>query len=310
MDELLYLPRTDVEELLPPLHDQLELVETTYRSMGERDVELPPKPSIHPRPDAFIHAMPAYLRREDVAAVKWIAGYRANKARGLPYLSGLIILSNSETGLPIAVMDAAEITATRTAVASGVCIRRWAPPGWRTAAILGCGVQGLRHALVLQTLNKDVVLQAFDPNPGRAEALLDGAVSARSTPREAVEGAEVVITTGPMPERREPQLSSGWLGPKHLLLPVDFDAYVRREAISDAELFLVDDVGQFEHYRGQGYFQGWPRAHASVGEALDSAPNAERVACVNLGVGALDAVFAKHVYDAAVERGAGIRLPL
>jgi ornithine cyclodeaminase/alanine dehydrogenase-like protein (mu-crystallin family) len=309
MDELLYLSRRDVEELLPPLEDQLELVESAYRSMGEGGVELPPKPSIHPRVDAFVHAMPAYLRKEDVTALKWIAGYRANKARGLPYLNGLIVLSDSETGIPVAVMDAAEITATRTAVASGVCIRRWAPKGWRTAAILGCGVQGVRHALVLHMLNEDVRIQAFDPNPGRAEALLDGVVIARPTPRDAVEGAEVVVTTGPMPARRDPQLESAWLGSRHLVLPVDFDAYVSRQVISQAELFLVDDVTQFEHYRGQGYFQGWPQAHASVGEALDSMPRADRVACVNLGVGALDAVFAKRVFNAAVEKGAGIRLP-
>jgi ornithine cyclodeaminase/alanine dehydrogenase len=308
--ELLYLPRAEVEELLPPLADQLALVEGTYLAMGDGGVELPPKPGIHPRPNAFIHAMPAYLRGEDVAAVKWIAGYRGNKARGLPYLNGLIIVSDAETGLPAAVMDAAEITATRTAVASAVCIRRWAPPGWRTAAILGCGVQGVHHARVLQLLNDGLVLNAFDPNPGRAEALLDGSARTCATPRDAVEGADVVITTGPMPERREPTLASAWLAPQHLLIPVDFDAYVRPEAISDADLFLVDDVDQFEYYRRQGYFQGWPRAHASVGEALGSGVSATRVACVNLGVGALDAVFAKHVLDAAGERGAGIRLPL
>jgi alanine dehydrogenase len=308
--ELLYLPRAEVEELLPPLADQLELVEGTYLAMGDGGVELPPKPGIHPRPNAFIHAMPAYLRGQDVAAVKWIAGYRANKARGLPYLNGLIIVSDPETGLPVAVMDAVAITASRTAVASGVCIRRWAPRGWRTAAILGCGVQGARHARVLQMLNDELVLKAFDPNLGRAEGLLDGAARACRSPREAVEGSEIVITTGPMPERREPVLASDWLAPRHLLLPVDFDAYVQPDAISDAELFLVDDVDQFEYYRRQGYFQGWPPARAGLGEALGSRIEASRVACVNLGVGALDAVLAKQVLDAAGARGVGTRLPL
>ena len=98
--------------------------------MGAGRVELPPKPGIHPRKDSFIHAMPAYLRDEDVAALKWVAGYPANKERGLPYISGLIVVNDAETGLPTAVMDGAEITAARTAAASGVCVRRWAPEGW------------------------------------------------------------------------------------------------------------------------------------------------------------------------------------
>jgi alanine dehydrogenase len=307
--ELLYLSRAEVAALLPPKPDQLDLVEQTYRSMANGGVELPPKPGIHPRPNAFIHAMPAYLRDEDVVALKWIAGYRTNKARGLPYLNGLIILNDPETGVPSVVMDAAEITATRTAAASGVCIRRWAPAGWRTAAILGCGVQGHRHAAFVELLNGDAVIQAYDPHPERVAAL-DGAVTARANAREAVEGAEVVITTGPMPEERHPELDADWLGDRYLLVPVDFDAYVRPAPIAGVELFLVDDVAQFEYYREQGSFRGWPRAHGSVGEALASGAEGGRVACVNLGVGALDAVFAQHVLAAARERGVGTRLPL
>lgn len=309
MTELLYLSRAEVAELLPPMPEQLDLVEQTYRSMAKGGVELPPKPGVHPRPNAFIHAMPAYLRDEDIVALKWIAGYRTNKARGLPYLNGLIILSDPETGVPSVVMDGVEITATRTAAASGVCIRRWASPGWRTVAILGCGVQGHRHAALVELLNGEAVIQAYDPHPERA-ASLDGAVNPRANPRDAVEGAEIVITTGPMPEERRPELDTDWLGDRYLLVPVDFDAYVRPAPIASAELFLVDDVRQFEYYRERGSFHGWPRAHGSVGEALASGAAAGRVACVNLGVGALDAVFAKHVLDAARERGVGTRLPL
>ena len=82
------------------------------------------------------------LRDDDVAALKWVAGYPENKARGLPYISGLIVVNDAETGLPAAIMDAAEITAARTAAASGVCIRKWAPERWSEVAILGCGEQG------------------------------------------------------------------------------------------------------------------------------------------------------------------------
>src|SRR5918992_87484 len=139
MSELLYLARGDVARLLPPIPEQLDLVEATYRALAAGRVELPPKPGVHPRTDSFIHAMPAYLADEDVVALKWVAGYPANKARGLPYISGLIVLNDAETGLPTAVMDGAEITAARTAAASGVCVRRWGPEGWTDAAVLRCG---------------------------------------------------------------------------------------------------------------------------------------------------------------------------
>lgn len=309
MTELLYLGRRDVAALLPPLVEQLDLVERTYEALAADEVELPPKIGIHPRPNAFIHAMPAYLRREDVAALKWIAGYRANKARGLPYLNGLIVLNDTETGLPTAIMDAAEITATRTAVATGVCVRRWGPPGWRTAAILGFGVQGRRHAEVLHLLNESATIQVYDPTPERIAAA-DGALRATATPREAVEGAEVVVTTAPMADERHPEVDLDWLAARHLLLPVDFDASVRPAPIAAADVFLVDDVDQFEYYRTLGYFDGWPRPHGSVGENLASTTTVDRAACVNLGVGALDAAFATRVLDEARARGAGTLLPL
>jgi ornithine cyclodeaminase/alanine dehydrogenase-like protein (mu-crystallin family) len=308
-ETLLYLRREVVARLLPAVTEQLDLVEATYRSVGAGRVELPPKPGIHPRADSFIHAMPAYLRDEDVAALKWVAGYPANKERGLPYITGLIVLNDPETGVPAAIMDGAEITAARTAAASGVCIRRFAPDSWSRAAVLGAGEQGRFHAEVLRELNPEVAIQGWDPHPERV-ASLGHRVEQAPGPREAVEGAEVVVTAGPIVENPESPLTSGWLGKRSLGLPIDFDFYFSADAVEAAELFLVDDVGQFEYYRSLGHFQGWPEPEGSVGEALaeDGAPG--RVVCCNLGIGALDAAFAARVFAAARESGAGAELPL
>jgi len=303
-----YLSRAEVAGLLPPVDEQLDLVEETYRAVGAGRVELPPKPGIHPRPDSFIHAMPAYLRDDDVAALKWVAGYPANKERGLPYISGLIVLNEADTGLPAAVMDGAEVTAARTAAASGVCIRRFAPAGWSRAAVLGAGEQGRFHLRVLRALNPELAVSAWDPHPERVAAL--GDVIAAAAPREAVDDAEVVVTAGPIVENPESPLGPDWLGGRVLGLPIDFDFYFNAGAVSSADLFLVDDVAQFEYYRSLGHFQGWPEPEGSVGEALsrDGAP--ARVVCCNLGIGALDAAFAAHVLAAAREQGIGTDLPL
>jgi alanine dehydrogenase len=306
---LLYLARDEVAGLLPGTAVQLDLVEETYRALAAGRAELPPKPGIHPRPDSFIHAMPAYLADGDVAALKWVAGYPANKERGLPYISGLIVVNDADTGLPLAVMDGAEITAARTAAASGVCIRRWAPQGWASAAVLGCGEQGRFHARVLRELDPDVRIRAYDPHPERIGTLGDR-VEAANAPQEAVAGADVVVTAGPIVDSPESPLTSAWLAERFLALPIDFDFYFGAEAIASTDLFLVDDVGQFEYYRSQGHFAGWPSPAKSVGDALAHGDGGERVACVNLGVGALDAAFAAHVLEAARAQGAGAELPL
>ncbi len=306
--ELLYLARDDVRALLPPVLEQIDLAERAYRAMAAGEVELPPKPGIHPRPDAFIHAMPSYLRGDDVAALKWVSGYPDNPARGLPYISGLIVVNDAETGVPEAVMDAAEITATRTAAASGACIRRLAPDGWRRAAILGCGEQGRYHAAMLAELEPDVLISAYDTVAGRAEELPGRVVVARE-PRAAVEGSDVVVTAGPIVESPQPAIAPDWLGERWLALPIDFDFYVQAETVAAADLFAVDDAVQFEYYRGQGHFAGWPSPTASVGDVLADGGTPARVACVNLGVGALDAAFAAAVLARARDEGAGTRLP-
>jgi alanine dehydrogenase len=306
---VIYLRREEVRSLLPEIPGQLDLVEATYRSVGAGRVELPPKPGIHPRKDSFIHAMPAYLRDEDIAALKWVAGYPANKERGLPYISGLIVVNDAETGLPTAVMDGAEITAARTAAASGVCVRRWAPEGWEVAAILGCGEQGRYHARVLAALNPEVRIRAFDPHPERV-AELEGRVESMADAAAAVEGAHIVVSAGLIVEEPEPPIEPGWLGSSWLGLPIDFDFYFSAEAVASADRFLVDDVDQFEYYRSLGHFEDWPAPAGSVGEALAEEGSPARVLCCNLGVGALDAAFAARVLAAAEEQGIGTELEL
>jgi ornithine cyclodeaminase/alanine dehydrogenase-like protein (mu-crystallin family) len=206
-------------------------------------------------------------------------------------------------------MDAAEITAARTAAASGACIRRFAPSGWTRAAILGCGEQGQYHALVLVDLNPNVVIQAYDPESSRANAL-PGDVRVMSSPRGAVEGAEVIITAGPIVEAPAPVISIGWLSSACLVLPIDFDSYVQHEVIEASELFIVDDIEQYQYYCAHGHFQRWPAPRTSTGEALSGDERYDRVACVNLGVGALDAAFADLVLSAANTSGTGVKVTL
>jgi alanine dehydrogenase len=309
VSRLLFLSRADVAGLLPDVPEQLDLVEGAYRALAAGRVELPPKPGVHPRKDSFLHAMPAFLRDEDVVTLKWVAGYPANKERGLPYITGLIVVNDAETGLPLAIMDGAEITAARTAAASGVCVRRFAPEGWKRAAILGCGEQGLFHARLLRALNPAGSIRAWDPHPERIERLAEFAEPASGW-EEAVGEAEVIVTAGPIIADPDPPISPRHLGERWLALPIDFDFYFGPETVAAADLFLADDVAQFEYYRELGHFEGWPAPEGNVGEGLGRDGSPARVLCCNLGIGALDAAFANVVLERGRAGGAGTELDL
>lgn len=289
------LSRSDVVDCLPSIPEQIAIAERTFRALAAGRIEMPPKTAIHARKDAFSHAMPAYLMDEDVAAIKWVSGYPDNPARQIPYINGLIVLNDPATGVPQTILDAAEITAARTAAASGVCIQAFAAADWSRAAILGCGEQGRYHAAVLRCLNPSCEIVAYDLVPERAEALCEGVVIA-ANPFDAVSESDVVITAGPIVKDPSPPLSVDVLPEDCLVVPIDFDFYVQASVVRDAARFVVDSIEQFEYYRTLGYFNGWPVPVESLGDALDrTGGDGGQVVCANLGIGALDAAFASAV---------------
>ncbi len=293
----LFLGRDEVRALLPPIPAQIDLVERTYRAMADGRVEAPPKIGVHPRPDTFIHAMPAYLADDDVTAIKWVSGYPENPSLGLPYIEGVIILNDSATGMVTAVLDAREITAARTAAASGLCVRTFAPAGWRVATIIGCGEQGRYHAALLRALNPDAEIRAVDPVHDRAAALVAGGVVVNDA-REASRGADIVISTAPLVDDPVPVVTADCIGPDTLMLPVDLDAVFAPDAIASAGVVLTDDLAQWRYYRDLGRFRGWEEPSATVGQALAAGRRGTRVAVCNIGSAALDAAFAAAVVAA------------
>src|SRR5690349_9018442 len=108
------------------MKDIIDCVAKALTEKGEGRVEMPPKPGIHPEPNAFIHAMPAYVPRLGAAGMKWVAGYPQNRDRRLPYISGVIVLNDPATGLPTLICDCTWITAMRTAAATAVAARQLA----------------------------------------------------------------------------------------------------------------------------------------------------------------------------------------
>jgi ornithine cyclodeaminase/alanine dehydrogenase len=277
------------------------LAARTLKAAAEGRAQAPPKPAIHPRPGAFLHAMPAYLEEIDAVALKWVAGYPTNPERGLPYIHGIVIVNDADTGLPVAIMDAAVLTAARTAAVSAVCAGRWGPPGWTRLGIIGVGVQGRSHAQMLKALYPTAVVRGYDPAGFEL-----GFASPAPTATEAARGADVLVTAVPMQRKSPLVIDREDLPDRWLILPVDFDATLDPGIFDSADAFFVDDLEQYRYYRDQGWFADWPDPDGSVGvELAPHRPSPGRVVCVNLGLGALDAAFADLVERIAAEQDVG-----
>ena len=141
--QLLYLSQMDVAAVGVTMAEIIDALEVAFREKGKGHTEMPPKPGIHPGGgDNFIHAMPACIPALKSAGIKWVSGFPENAKQGLPYISGLLILNDHDTGLPLSVMDCVWITAMRTGAATAVSARYLARPESSVVGILGCGVQG------------------------------------------------------------------------------------------------------------------------------------------------------------------------
>lgn len=324
MSDLLYLSRADVEAVGLSMRDVLDAVEAVFVEKGHGRVEMPPKPGVHPRPDAFIHAMPAYVPSMGSAGVKWVSGFPDNQARGLPYISGLLILNDPETGIPWMVADCTWITAMRTGAASALAARHLARPDSRSIAIVGCGVQGRSNLeALLLVLPQARVVRAYDLHPRVAGAYAGWAASrfrelevvVCDSAEAAIRGADVVITSGPILKHPSPVIEDDWFAPGAFACPVDFDSYWKGEALRGADLFVTDDLAQLRYYQAQGYFADIPAVHADFGEIVTGKKPArtrpeQRIIAMNLGIALEDMAVAIRLYERAKAAGAGVKLEL
>jgi len=270
--------------------------------------------------------MPAHLRgpapdgSADLVGMKWVAGFATNNAAGLPSISALILVNDPTTGVPIAILDGGPVTAERTAAVSGVAIRRFAPPvSGRPvrAGLIGAGVQGASHVPVLGHVLPGVELAIFDRHPERAAALAEraartsgiGRAQATTNARTAVAGADVVVTAASFGPVRQ-VMTSDWLAPEALVIPIDYATFCAAEVARSAALFLVDQREQFLATRNAGLFEGYPDPDATLGEAILAGARRPtgRVVVSHLGVGLADVVFADAILRAAAGGGLGVVL--
>jgi ornithine cyclodeaminase/alanine dehydrogenase len=318
----LYLARADVEKMALPMHEIIAQVEKVFQEKGEGKVEMPPKPGIHTRPDAFIHAMPASIPGLDAAGIKWVAGYPGNQQKGLPYISGLLILNDPETGFVLAVMDCTWITAKRTGAATAVAAKYLARRDSQSVGILACGVQGRSNLEALACLFSITKVKAYDIHSEVAKRFareMQGIVGVEievvREPALAVKNMEMVVTSGPILKNPTPTIEPGWLAEGSFASLVDYDSYWQGAALREADKLSTDDLAQMAYTRRAGYFRDTPEPYADLGEIVTGKKpgrqsDSERNIAINLGIALEDMATAVLIYQRAREKRIGVELPL
>lgn len=319
VESILYLSVSDIGRCMPGIAAQLELVAQAFTLLAGDQVEMPPKIGVHPRPSALLEAMPAWLPSRGVVGLKWISGYPGNRARGRDQIQGLIVLNDPDTGTPLCVMDARQITAARTAAVSAYAVHLLlGSEPVRSVGLLGAGAQAKAHLAALGQLGIAGELRVYDAHQDRAKDLAAWAVenglsrtaAGVATVSDAVGSSDLLLSCASLGAQRQ-VLGTRDVEGVRLIVAIDDDVYVSSEIVADCVLFTVDDRSQFAAFRSRGDFAGYRDPEASLAEVAAglSVPTDGLLVFTALGVGVADLVFAAAVLDAARVSGVGTRLP-
>ena len=180
-----------IDVAVPP-ERALEAVRDAFVAYARGEWSMPPKVYVPAYPAGDFRAMPALGAGH--AALKWVTSYPGNPARGLPTVTGLVLLSDASDGSLVAVFDAATVTALRTGAAAVVAAETLGA-GAGPAAVIGAGVNGRAAARTFVARGREVLLWDLDEQRALEAAEELGAGVAAS--REQALAADVVVTVTP-----------------------------------------------------------------------------------------------------------------
>jgi ornithine cyclodeaminase len=203
------LDEHDVRRLLP-MADCIDVMADALAAVSRGEVYNPLRVMARPPGEESVLALMPSHRAGDrpLYALKSIAVFPSNAARGLDLHQGLVALFDGETGETRAILNAGALTSIRTAAASGVATRYLARDDVRTLAILGTGIQARAHVEAMRAVREFERIVAWGRTPGRFADLED--VEEVGSAEEAVRGADVVVTAT---SASEPVVDRDWLKP-------------------------------------------------------------------------------------------------
>jgi ornithine cyclodeaminase/alanine dehydrogenase-like protein (mu-crystallin family) len=243
----------DVLDAVPP-EVAVDAVRDGFVAYARGEWSMPAKVYVPAYPAGDFRAMPALGAGH--ALLKWVTSYPGNPARGLPTVTGVVLLSDASNGSLVAMLDAGAVTALRTGAAAVLAAETLGRPG--TASVIGAGVNGRAAARTFVARGQDVLL--WDLDPARAEAVAEELGARVAGSREEALAAERVVTVTPGAEL---------LFPEGSLRPGQHVSLMGADGPGKAEIAIGELV------RAQVFADDWEQA--SHGGELAAAVEAGRI---------------------------------
>lgn len=249
-ESLLYLSKSTLEALEITTDEVVASIEQLIRGRHESQVWNAPKAIITPPDGRYMTAMLSAADDPPYLAVKSLVLNPRNRERGLNNINSLVTLLDSDTGLPLAVLDGNWITAVRTAGLSAVAAKRLANPKSSVAAFIGCGVQARSHLQAFAALFPLTEIRALGRGNKNIDALCRAAEDvgckfvASSSARDAIAGADLIVSSVTLSPDLDPFIDAIWLQKGVFASVTDVGISWIGESMPSFDRIVIDDVEQ------------------------------------------------------------------
>ncbi len=305
-----YLDRERIAALLP-MEACIPVMEQAFRSLAAGNT-LQPLRSLMWLPDkrGILGMMPGYAQNPDILGIKVITIFHANGALGLPSHQGAVMLFDAKQGTPLLILDAAEITAIRTAATSALATKLLARKDASHLAILGTGEQAERHIRAISLVRPIEKISIWGRNNAHAENLARKFKNTQiaTTAKEAVNDADIICT---VTASREPILYGEWIPEGAHVNAVgscspttrelDTAAVLRSSLFTDRYESLFQEAGEFLIPKKEGFLTD-ADVKGDLGELLTGTKEGRKNAAditlfKSLGIAAEDLFAAHYIFE-------------
>lgn len=201
--QLRLLSAAEVRQALP-MADAIAGMRQAFAALWRGEAETPLRLRIaNPAVDGVSLFMPAFLPAEDALAVKIVSVFPRNPQQNRPTTHALVLVLDTESGQPLALLEGGTLTAIRTGAGSGLATDLLARPDAEVVAMLGSGVQAYTQLEAVCTVRPVREVRVYSPTPGHAAAFAERVAGQGVVPRQvqavadpavAVAGADIICT--------------------------------------------------------------------------------------------------------------------
>jgi len=248
--DLLYLTHERLQALDIRTAEVIDSIEHLIRGRENEKVWNAPKSAVTHPDGRYFMATLAAADDPPLLAVKSLVLNPRNPERGLMSINALVTLLDSETGVPLAIVDGNWVTAVRTAGLSAVAARRLARTDSAVAAFVGCGVQAHSHLQAFSSLFALEEVRAFGRGSTNRDALCEAAaeMGCKSIPsssaESAVRDADLIVSSVPFSVGLDPFIDARWLKPGAFASITDLAAPWMDEGLPAFDRIVIDDAEQ------------------------------------------------------------------